>query len=76
MRVLGYAFCVMSVAALLGGGVMVSAPAFAAAAKKSTMSPEEKKARSKECSDAADKKGLHGKERHKFRSKCKREGVT
>jgi hypothetical protein len=36
------------------------------------MSADDKKAKSKECSAEADKKGLHGKERKSFRSKCKR----
>ncbi len=39
---------------------------------KKTMSLDEKKAKSKECSALADKQGLHGKERKAFRSKCKR----
>jgi len=32
----------------------------------------ERTAKSRECSQQADAKGLHGKERHKFRSACKR----
>jgi len=35
-------------------------------------SPDEKKAISKSCSDQATAKGLHGKERKKFRSDCKK----
>jgi len=38
------------------------------------MSPDEKKAVSKSCSDQATAKGLHGKARKKFRSECKHEG--
>ena len=34
----------------------------------------DKKAISKACSDQANAKGLHGKERKKFRSECKRRG--
>ena len=34
----------------------------------------DKKAISKACSDQANAKGLHGKERKKFRSECKRKG--
>ena len=34
----------------------------------------DKKAISKACSDQATAKGLHGKERKKFRSECKRKG--
>ena len=46
-----------------------------AAAPKAQMSPE-KKAISKKCSDLANAKGLHGKERKKFRAECKRKGGT
>jgi hypothetical protein len=51
------------------------APAAAPAAKsaKAEMSPE-KKAISKKCSDLANAKSLHGKERKKFRAECKRKG--
>ena len=38
------------------------------------MSAEEKKAVSKSCSDQANAKGLHGKERKHFRSECKHHG--
>ena len=38
------------------------------------MSPDDKKAVSKSCSDQATAKGLHGKARKKFRSECKHEG--
>ena len=37
--------------------------------------PSEKQAVSKACSDQADAKGLHGKERKKFRSECKQKGA-
>jgi hypothetical protein len=46
-------------------------PAFAATSKPA-VSAEAKAAKSKECSAQADAKGLHGKERKSFRSKCKR----
>jgi hypothetical protein len=46
-------------------------PKTADTAKPSTMSPDEKKAKSKECSTEADAKGLHGEARKKFRSECK-----
>jgi hypothetical protein len=45
----------------------------AAAAPKAQMSPE-KKAISKKCSDLANAKNLHGKERKKFRAECKHKG--
>jgi hypothetical protein len=35
---------------------------------------DQKKAVSKSCTDQADAKGLHGKERKKFRSTCKKTG--
>lgn len=40
---------------------------------KSTMTPE-KTAISKQCSALADQKGLHGKDREKFRAACKKNG--
>jgi psiF repeat len=52
-----------------------AAPAPAAQpAAPAKMSPDEKKAVSKSCSDQATAKGLHGKARKKFRSECKHEG--
>ena len=36
------------------------------------MTTEQKKAKSKECSELADKRGLKGKERRKFRRNCMR----
>ncbi len=44
-------------------------PAASAAAKPDMAASQ---ARSQECSKEADAKGLHGKERKKFRSKCKK----
>ncbi len=41
------------------------------AAKPAAMSASDKAALSKKCSADADAKGLHGKERKKFRSACK-----
>ena len=49
------------------GAAFAQAPA-AAPAK---MTPEQKQSSSKSCSDQANTKGLHGKERKKFRSECK-----
>jgi psiF repeat len=49
-----------------------AAPAAAApAAKAGAKAKPEQSAASKECSAQADAKGLHGKERKKFRSECK-----
>jgi hypothetical protein len=45
----------------------------AAKPAKTEMSAE-KKAISKACSDQANAKGLHGKERKKFRAECKHKG--
>jgi hypothetical protein len=42
------------------------------AANAATTKPVERTAKSIECSKQADAKGLHGKERQKFRSECKR----
>ena len=55
-----------------------TAPAKSDATKTETKAPAEKKAEkprtpgSLECSKEADAKGLHGKERRKFRSECKK----
>jgi psiF repeat len=44
-------------------------------AQTSTPAPQDqKKAISKSCTDQANAKGLHGKERKKFRSECKKVG--
>jgi hypothetical protein len=71
-------------AAALGMGLLASGAAFAtdAAAPAATPSPAATtmvkpdkaamEARSQECSKEADAKGLHGKERKKFREKCKK----
>ena len=45
--------------------------AFAQAPAPAKMTPEQKQAISKSCSDQANAKSLHGKERKKFRSECK-----
>jgi hypothetical protein len=66
---------------LLVGGAFAqtaapAAPAAAPAAKADTKATGDKKphtAESLECSKEADAKGLHGKERKKFRSECKKE---
>jgi len=64
---------------LLMGGAFAQtaapAPAAPAAAPAAKMSKEAKPhtAESIECSKEADAKGLHGKERKKFRSECKKE---
>ena len=50
---------------------MGSALAQASATAPAKMTPEQKQAISKSCSDQANAKGLHGKERKKFRSECK-----
>jgi hypothetical protein len=49
-----------------------ASPAKPSAMPKASMTPDEKKARSKECSDKADTQKLTGSARKKFRSKCKR----
>ena len=56
-----------------------STPAPAPAASAPAAAPAggmDKKAISKSCSDQANAKGLHGKERKKFRSDCKHHGGT
>ena len=49
------------------GAALAQAPTTAPA----KMTPEQKQTISKSCSDQANTKGLHGKERKKFRSECK-----
>jgi hypothetical protein len=48
--------------------------AFAQAPATPGKSDADKKAISKACSDQANAKGLHGKDRKKFRSECKKNG--
>jgi hypothetical protein len=48
--------------------------AWAQTSAPSPMSQNQKKAISKSCTDQANAKGLHGKERKKFRSECKKAG--
>jgi hypothetical protein len=63
---------------LLMGAGQTAAPAKTEATKTETKAPAEKKAEkprtaaSLECSKEADAKGLHGKERKKFRSECRK----
>jgi psiF repeat len=49
-----------------------AAAAPAAPAAPAATDDMKKKMKSKECSAQADKKGLHGKERKKFREECKK----
>jgi hypothetical protein len=53
---------------MIGVGAAIAQAPAAAPAK---MTPEQKQAISKSCTDQANAKGLHGKERKKFRSECK-----
>jgi hypothetical protein len=63
---------------VIGAGsafAQTSAPAPAASAPAAAApAGTDKKAISKSCSDQANAKGLHGKERKKFRSECKHNG--
>jgi conjugal transfer/entry exclusion protein len=52
-----------------------TAPA-AQPAAPAKMTADQKRAVSKSCSDQATAKGLHGKERKKFRAACKKNGGT
>jgi len=61
---------------LLAGSAYAQATATPPAADKAAPAATDKKARSAaslECSKEADEKGLHGKERKKFRSACRKE---
>jgi hypothetical protein len=66
MKVLAYA-AVLSL-------VSVSATFAQAPSAPANMSADEKKAISKTCSDQANARGLHGKDRTKFRAKCIKDG--
>jgi psiF repeat len=71
MYMIRLSLAVCCLALFVGAGAVIAAPK-----EKSAIGAEEKQSRSKECSAQADKQGLHGRERQKFRSKCKREGKT
>ena len=61
----------------IGGTALAQAPAPTPTAHPTSaaqMSADQKKAISKSCTDQANAKGLHGKERKKFRSECKKAG--
>jgi hypothetical protein len=63
---------------LAGTAFAQTAPAAKSDTKTETMAPTDKMAKprtaaSMECSKEADAKGLHGKERKKFRSDCKKQ---
>jgi hypothetical protein len=61
---------------LLAGSAFAQTPAPAAApAAKTAPAAKERSAASLECSKQADAKGLHGKERKKFRSECKKDAT-
>jgi psiF repeat len=57
---------------LLMGSAFAQTAAPAPAAKTEAKAPMAHSAASLECSKEADAKGLHGKERKKFRSECKK----
>ena len=57
----------MKMLAILAAALLLLSAGAAQAAQKA----KERTAKSIECSKLADEKGLHGKERKKFRSKCK-----
>jgi hypothetical protein len=61
---------------ILGAAVLCAAigmgPAWAQTSAPSPMSQDQKRRIAKSCSDQADAKGLHGEQRRKFRSECKK----
>lgn len=75
---LATATAVASVLLIGAASAQTTAPAKTEATKTEAKAPAEKKAEkprttaSLECSKEADAKGLHGKERRKFRSECKK----
>jgi hypothetical protein len=60
---------------LLVGTAFAQTPAPAAAPPAKTKAPVVHSEISIKCSKEADAKGLHGKERKKFRSECKKSGA-
>jgi hypothetical protein len=62
---------ILSFTLVATGGASAQTPPTATAPGASAT---DKQAISKACSDQANAKGLHGKERRKFRSDCKRRG--
>ena len=75
---LATATAVVSLLLMGAASAQTTAPAKTEATKTEAKAPAEKKAAkprtaaSLECSKEADAKGLHGKERRKFRSECKK----
>ena len=75
---LATATAVVSLLLMGAASAQTTAPAKTDATKTDAKAPAEKKAEkprtsaSLECSKEADAKGLHGKERRKFRSECKK----
>ena len=75
---LATATAVVSLLLMGAASAQSTAPAKTDATKTEARAPAEKKAEkprtsaSLECSKEADAKGLHGKERRKFRSECKK----
>lgn len=65
----------MSSAAFAQTTAPAAAPAASTPAATAPMAKKPRSAASLECSKEADAKGLHGKERKKFRSDCKKAGA-
>jgi psiF repeat len=59
---------------VIGGGAALAQNPPPAADQAAGGAMDSKNAISNACSDQANAKGLHGKERKKFRSECKRKG--
>lgn len=77
MKTLSTLTAAIFISATLVGSAVAQSSIAAPSSKPATASKStstEKQAVSKTCSDQADAKGLHGKERKKFRNDCKRKG--
>ncbi len=72
MRIFAPALIVVAIVLSSSVSGLSQTPAKSGRAAKPTLTAEQKAAKSKECSAEADKQKLHGKERRKFRSACKR----
>ena len=75
MTILSRATAVAFASVLLMGTAMAQSPA-TDAKTDAAKTAKPRSAASLECSKEADAKGLHGKERKKFRSECKKNGAA
>jgi hypothetical protein len=66
--------CVSILCVVIGPGAALAQTSDQASPSAATAGQTDKQSISKLCSEQANAKGLHGKERRKFRARCKRKG--